>query len=120
MEINEMLKSRRIELTLTMKEVADQVGVNEATISRWESGEIANMRRDRILAYAKALKISPAVIMGWDEEQKKVADKSYDELKTCFEALNHEGRNHLLEYAKMLSGNSIFAKDTVLQKEKAM
>lgn len=47
------LSERRKELGLTQKEVADAVGVAEATVSRWESGEIANMRRDRISALAK-------------------------------------------------------------------
>lgn len=47
MGVKEILKSRRLELGLSMKELADKVGVNEATISRWESGNIANMKRDK-------------------------------------------------------------------------
>ena len=69
-EIKTELKKRRKELGLTMKEVAELVGVSEATISRWESGNIANMRRDRITKLAQALRISPAVIMGWDLDTK--------------------------------------------------
>ena len=34
MEIKDLLKSRRLEKGLTMKEVADAVGVSEGTISR--------------------------------------------------------------------------------------
>ena len=41
-----------------------KVGVSEATISRWESGDIANMRRDKIVLLSKALKVSPSFIMG--------------------------------------------------------
>lgn len=67
MEIKDILSQRRKELNLTMKQVADRVGVSEGTISRWESGKIADMRRDKIMAYAQALNISPAVIMGWDD-----------------------------------------------------
>lgn len=67
MEIRDMLKQRRIELNLTMKELADKVGVSEGTISRWESGNIANMRRNLVKAYAKALDISPSIIMGWED-----------------------------------------------------
>lgn len=67
MEIKDILSQRRKELNLTMKQVAERVGVSEGTISRWESGKIADMRRDKIMAYAQALNISPAVIMGWDE-----------------------------------------------------
>ncbi|MBR3308987.1 MAG: helix-turn-helix domain-containing protein [Lachnospiraceae bacterium] len=68
MEIKDIIYSRRIELGLTMKQVAEAVGVSEGTISRWESGDIANMRRDKIAALAKTLHLSPAVIMGWEEK----------------------------------------------------
>lgn len=57
------LSERRIQLGLTQKEVAEKVGVSEGTVSRWESGSIANMRRDRIAAYAKVLKSTPEFIM---------------------------------------------------------
>lgn len=65
-DVKDILKNRRLELQLTLEDVAKRVGVSPATISRWESGDIANMRRDRIAALAEALQISPAVIMGWD------------------------------------------------------
>lgn len=68
MVINEKLKARRIELGLTMAEVAKTVGVSEATVSRWESGNIGNMKRDRIALYAKALQVSPTYIMGMDDD----------------------------------------------------
>lgn len=68
MEINEILKNRRIELNLTQLDVAKAVGVSEATVSRWESGNIANMKRSRIAALAQILQIKPGVIMGLEEE----------------------------------------------------
>ncbi len=52
---------------LTMKEVAKRVGVSEATISRWESGQIANMKRDKIALLADTLHINPSDILGIDE-----------------------------------------------------
>ena len=68
MEIRHILRNRRNELGLTMQEVARAVGVREATVSRWESGNIANMGRDRIASLAKVLQVNPSVIMGWEEE----------------------------------------------------
>ncbi len=65
MEIKNILSTRRSELGLTMKDVADAVGVSESTISRWESGNISNMRRNRIYALSKILNLDPAIIMGW-------------------------------------------------------
>lgn len=68
MDLKIELKNRRKELGLTMLEVAQKVGVSEGTVSRWESGDIANMRRDKIVLLAKALQLSPAFIMGWEDE----------------------------------------------------
>lgn len=64
METNERIAARRKELGLTLDEVAAFVGVNKGTVSRWESGEIDNMRRDKIAKLAEVLKVSPLFIMG--------------------------------------------------------
>ena len=55
MEVKDILKNRRIEKHLTLEEVGRMVGVSAATISRWESGEISNMKRDKIVNLANAL-----------------------------------------------------------------
>jgi len=67
MKTSELIKQRRKELQLTLKDVANSVGVSEATVSRWESGNIANMGRDKIAALAKVLRISPSVIAGYKD-----------------------------------------------------
>lgn len=63
------LADRRQQIGLTQKEVADAVGVSEGTVSRWESGEIANMKRHRIAALAKVLKCNPDFIMNGPQGQ---------------------------------------------------
>lgn len=68
MALNDNLKQRRIELRLTMAELAGKVGVSEATISRWESGDISNMRLDKIVPLARALQVPPAYIIGLEED----------------------------------------------------
>ena len=70
MEIKDILKNRHTELGLTQLDVANAVGVSEATVSRWESGDIANMKRSRIASLASVLKMSPSIIMGWNEEHE--------------------------------------------------
>lgn len=81
------LKKRRLELGLTLQEVADKVGVSAATVSRWESGEIENMRRDRIAALAKILKVEPNFIMGIDfpNENKHQTPKETEKERTARE-----------------------------------
>lgn len=70
MDIKDLIKTRRIQKNLTMKELADKVGVSEATISRWESGEISNMKHKGIIALSNALDIEPNIIMGWEDYEE--------------------------------------------------
>ena len=62
-DIKNIIKSHRLAAGLTMKELADKVGVSEATISRWESGNIATMKQSKIASICKALNISPALFV---------------------------------------------------------
>lgn len=64
--LSEVMKKRRKELGLTLAQVADLVGVTEATAQRWESGNIKSVRNDKITLLADALKVSPADLMGWE------------------------------------------------------
>ena len=61
--MNKPLQQRRKQLGLSQRHVADLVGVSEATISRWENGQIADMKRKYIRAYADALQTTTDFIM---------------------------------------------------------
>lgn len=65
------IKTLRQEKGLTLEQVADIVGVGKSTVRKWETGMIANMRRDKIADLAKALGTTPAYLMGWKEEDTK-------------------------------------------------
>ena len=69
------IKALRQERGLTLEQVAEVVGVGKSTVRKWETGMIANMRRDKIADLAKALGTTPAYLMGWKEEN--VEKKSY-------------------------------------------
>ena len=63
MNIGKNIKSRRIDLGLTLEEVAKIVGVSRQTIQRYESGVIASIPSDRIEKLAQALNTTPAFVM---------------------------------------------------------
>lgn len=67
MNIGELIKSKRISKGYTLDDLAKIIGVTAATISRWESGKIADMKRSRIQALSDALDIPVYIIMGWPE-----------------------------------------------------
>lgn len=62
-----VLKKRRKELGLTLSQIAEAVGVTEATVQRWESGNIKSVRYEKIGTLAEILRVTPAALMGWDD-----------------------------------------------------
>ena len=67
------IKELRKEKGLTLEQVADVVGVGKSTVRKWETGMIANMKRDKIALLAKALGTTPAYLMGWKETEKEIS-----------------------------------------------
>lgn len=80
------IKELRKERGLTLEQVANVVGVGKSTVRKWETGMIANMKRDKIAALATALGTTPAYLMGWHDED----DENPHELKllTSFDKLD--------------------------------
>lgn len=66
MTIGEIIANRRRELNLTLEDIGKAVGVGKSTVKKWESGYIANMKRDKIALLANVLQISPSVLIGGD------------------------------------------------------
>lgn len=67
MIINERIKSMRNLRNLTLLEVAEKLGVKEATMQRYESGEIKNIKHETIVQLADIFECSPIYLMGWCE-----------------------------------------------------
>lgn len=66
--VGERIKERRLELGLSVDEVAKQLGKNRATIYRYESDEIENLPLAILEPLAKVLGVSPAYLMGWERD----------------------------------------------------
>jgi len=67
MKLNSRIKERRTALGMTLLDVANALNVKEATVQRYESGEIKNLKQKTVLELAKIFKCTPAYLMGWDE-----------------------------------------------------
>lgn len=68
MDIGERIYICREELGLTLEDVGNAVGVGKSTVRKWETGDIANMRRDKIASLANILNVSPSYLMGWTDK----------------------------------------------------
>lgn len=108
MDIAGIIKNRRIDLGLTQAEVARAVGVSEATVSRWEAGEIENMRRDRIFNLARVLQLKPSVLITgeyydeYEDSEKAEKDTLVDYILNGIKQLSPENKTRLLDYLKLL------------------
>lgn len=84
MESKGFLKKRRTELGLSQSDIAKAVGVSEGTISRWESGNIANMKRDRIYKLAQVLQIEPSALIFGEVNIQPASDAESERDESIF------------------------------------
>lgn len=87
------IKTLRLSKGLTLEQVGDAVGVGKSTVRKWETGMIANMKRDKIAALANVLGTTPAYLMGWKEGEQK---NSPSELQLT------EGEEMMLEIFRLI------------------
>jgi repressor LexA len=69
------IKARRLELGLTLNDIGKACGVSKSTAMKWENGEIENMKRDKIVLLAKALRVDPTYVLGMEDEIKPRTSK---------------------------------------------
>lgn len=67
MKVGDRIKARRLELGLSVDEVAAALGKNRATIYRYESNEIENFPTSVLEPLSIVLDTSPAYLMGWTD-----------------------------------------------------
>ena len=70
MDLKTIIANKRNELGLTLEDVAKICNVSISTVKRWESGEIVDIKRDKVVKLAQALHTTPAYLMGWEDEDK--------------------------------------------------
>lgn len=106
MTFGEKMRMLRLQQKLTLEEVGERVGVGKSTVRKWESGQIANMRRDKIALVAKALNTTPSYLMGWDQDETELAPKSepeQEELIRLFVGLPADVQKQVLDLVRTLA-----------------
>ena len=101
-KLAERIKHLRAEQGLTLEEVAKKVGVGKSTVRKWETGMIANMKRDKIALLADALNTTPEYLMGWTEKEPAEADPRIDMIYNLLKNMSDDNLMKLLDYARWL------------------
>lgn len=103
--LSSVLKQRRKELGLTLAQIADTMGVAEATVQRWESGNIKSVRQEKIGKLAEVLQVTPMTLMGWDDEWKE--QQNLDSAPSN-EILTPDGRHISFKYPTITENTVTF------------
>ena len=103
------IKQRREELGMSAAELASRLSLSKATIHRYESGEIRNIKMPVIYSMARELGVNPGWLRG-ETEVKQGLDKEdameryrnvnilFDELCAFFETYDN-----IMSYGKLIS-----------------
>lgn len=87
MNLGERMKRIRLKKGITLLEIANKLNKTEATIQRYESGNIKNLKSDTIEMLANSLGVEPAYLMGWIPEDEEIMTSSkYIHLPTAISA----------------------------------
>lgn len=68
--LGDKIRDRRVQLGMSVDELAQRLNKDRATVYRYENNEIKNVPIDMVGELAKVLDISPMFLMGWDEKVK--------------------------------------------------
>lgn len=70
-----IIRQLRTKMGLTLADVAKYLGVQEATVQRYESGKIKHIKYDTVCRLAELFDCDPAYILGWESEDVELLRK---------------------------------------------
>ena len=107
MDIGDRIRERRIELGMTQGELARAAGYkSKSSINKIEV-DGRGLPQDKIVDIAKALKVTPSYLMGWEDEDIAVITAEQEMIMEKFFELTPE-HQQILSYFM----------DTLLEKQK--
>jgi transcriptional regulator with XRE-family HTH domain len=69
--LKDRIKEQRELHDMTLKELSARIGVRDATIQRYESGEIVNVKHETICKMAEIFGVTPEYLMGWTDKTSR-------------------------------------------------
>lgn len=100
--IGMLLRERRKELKLTLKQIAAACNVTESTVSRWETGNIDNMKRGTIYLLSIALYLPVETILGVETDKKIIPANLINKRRSILEKLNKCSMEQLNQVDKFI------------------
>lgn len=98
------IKARRLELKMSQDRLAELTGYKDrSSIAKIGKGEV-DLAESKIREFAKALKITPQELMGWDDPDTDISiDETFERICEFYNILNPEGKAEALKRISELS-----------------
>lgn len=106
--IGERIEQLRKARGLTLAELGKKIGVAASTVQKWETGQIQNIRINKVPVIAKALGVTIEYLMGFtdDPQARLIPDEAGSpellEVVRIYKGLDLRQKHRLLEYAWLL------------------
>lgn len=102
MEMSDKIRILREKSGLTLEQVGNAVGVGKSTVFKWENGDVASMRGDKVGSLAAVLHTTPAYLMGWTQ-----GDEPKGLLTKQLQLLSEKSKNADAETLAVLSNSMV-------------
>ena len=103
MTVGKRIRDVRENIGMSQVEFATAIGVTKQTLYKYENDLITNIPSDKIEAAAKIGHVTPAYLMGWDEDDANIQQQKYyydDETAEILEAMATNPKLKALFYAQ--------------------
>jgi transcriptional regulator with XRE-family HTH domain len=109
MEIGLILREERIRNKLSQEEVAKAIGSTKQAVYKYENGIVTNIPMDKIEKMASLFGVTPAYIMGWEEETSPASEEVLTEeerlLIDLFRQIPEEQQRVFLEMGRVYANS---------------
>ncbi len=106
-KVSERIKSRRIEMGMSLQDVSDKTGLSPSTIMRYESKSIHKLPVENLTLLADALGVSVSELLGLESEdgngERKNLTVEESNLLDQYHRLNEAGRKKVFLYMSDIS-----------------
>lgn len=107
MTVGERIKKIRTEKDMQQIDLAIKCDISKQTLYKYENNIVTNIPLPTITKIAKALNVSEAIIMGWEDTEEFTDDmvSEHIELISLFEQLNDTQKSTILDMMKWIIKN---------------
>ena len=78
-ETAKKIRDIRKQKGISAEDLAEKIGMNRATYYRYESGDLKNLKFDKIQKIAEALDVYPVDLVVWEEEKPVLNEDELDD-----------------------------------------